>query len=41
MAGRGSAAWYRVRVAETTRERAAQLCAKLESAGGNCLVAHN
>jgi hypothetical protein len=41
MAGRGSAAWYRVRVAETTRERATQLCAKLESAGGKCLVYRN
>jgi hypothetical protein len=41
MAGRGSASWYRVRVAETTRERAAQLCAKLESAGGKCLVYRN
>jgi len=41
MAGRGTAAWYRVRVAEPTRERANQLCAKLESAGGNCLVARN
>ena len=41
MAGRGSAAWYRVRVAETTRERATQLCAKLESAGGRCLVYRN
>jgi len=41
MAGRGTAAWYRVRVAEPTRERATQLCAKLESAGGSCLVARN
>jgi hypothetical protein len=41
MAGRGTAAWYRVRVAETTRERATQLCAKLESAGGKCLVYRN
>ncbi len=41
MAGRGSAAWYRVRVAESTRERANQLCAKLESAGGRCLVYRN
>jgi hypothetical protein len=41
MAGRGTAAWYRVRVAETTRERANQLCAKLESAGGRCLVYRN
>jgi hypothetical protein len=41
MPGRGTAAWYRVRVAEPTRERANQLCAKLESAGGSCLVFRN
>ncbi len=41
MPGRGTASWYRVRVAEPTRERADQLCARLESAGGNCLVARN
>jgi hypothetical protein len=41
MPGRGTAPWYRVRVAESTRERAAQLCAKLESAGGKCLVFRN
>lgn len=39
--GRGSAPWYRVRVGEATRERAAQLCAKLEAAGGQCLVFRN
>ena len=41
MAGRGSAVWYRVRVAEATRERAVSLCAKLEKAGGSCLVLRN
>jgi hypothetical protein len=41
MAGRGSAPWYRVRVAESTRERAAELCARLERAGGKCLVFRN
>jgi hypothetical protein len=41
MPGRGTAAWYRVRVAEPTRERANQLCSRLESAGGSCLVARN
>jgi hypothetical protein len=41
MPGRGSAAWYRVRVAEETREGAAQLCVRLESAGGTCMVFHN
>jgi hypothetical protein len=41
MAGRGSATWVRVRVAESTRERANQLCAKLEAAGGKCIVFRN
>jgi hypothetical protein len=41
MAGRGSATWYRVRVAEATRERAMSLCARLEKAGGSCLVLRN
>ena len=41
MAGRGSAIWYRVRIAEATRERAVSLCAKLEKAGGSCLVLRN
>ena len=41
MAGRGSATWYRIRVAESTRERATLLCAKLEAAGGKCVVYRN
>jgi hypothetical protein len=41
MAGRGSAVWYRVRVAETTRESATELCKRLERAGGSCLVLRN
>lgn len=41
IAGRGSAPWYRVRVSESNRERAAQLCATLERAGGKCLVFRN
>jgi hypothetical protein len=41
MAGRGSATWYRVRIAEATRERAVSLCAKLEKAGGSCMVLQN
>jgi hypothetical protein len=40
-AGRGSATWYRVRVAEATREGANKLCAKLEAAGGLCIVLRN
>ena len=41
LAGRGSATWYRVRVAESTRARAQELCGRLERAGGKCLVLHN
>lgn len=41
MPGRGSASWYRIRVAESTRERAAELCARLARAGGTCLVLKN
>jgi hypothetical protein len=40
-AGRGSATWYRVRVADATREGANKLCAKLEAAGGLCIVLRN
>ena len=39
--GRGSWTWYRVRVAEATRERATELCARLQRAGGHCLVLRN
>lgn len=41
LAGRGSAPWYRVRVAERTRERAMVLCNRLKAAGGMCLVFKN
>jgi Transglycosylase SLT domain/SPOR domain len=41
IAGRGSALWYRVRVAEATREKADELCHRLERAGGQCLVFRN
>jgi hypothetical protein len=41
MAGRGSAPWYLIRVAESTRDRARQLCSRLESIGGSCLVYRN
>jgi hypothetical protein len=37
----GSAPWYLIRVAESTRDRANQLCARLEAAGGSCLVFRN
>ena len=39
--GRGSATWYRVRVAESTQDRAKSLCNKLEAAGGRCIVLPN
>jgi hypothetical protein len=41
VAGRGSATWYRVRVAEASRESAGKLCAKLEAVGGACIVFRN
>jgi hypothetical protein len=41
MGGRGPSTWYFVRVAEPTRERAMQLCTKLKSVGGSCIVSRN
>lgn len=41
MLGRGTAPWYLIRVAESSRDRAKQLCSRLESAGGSCLVYRN
>ena len=41
MLGHGSAPWYLIRVAESTQDRAKQLCSRLESAGGSCLVYRN
>jgi hypothetical protein len=38
---KGPASWYRVRVAETTLQRANELCARLLSAGASCLVQRN
>ena len=40
-AGRGSASWVRIRVTESTRARAVQLCSKLKADGGICLVVGN
>jgi SPOR domain len=40
-ASRGAATWYLVRVAEATRESANKLCARLEAAGGACIVYRN
>ena len=39
--GRSSATWYRIRVAENTRDRATDLCRKLGTAGGKCIVLRN
>jgi hypothetical protein len=39
--GRGSDTWYQVRVAEATRERANELCARLKHSGGACVVLRN
>jgi hypothetical protein len=41
MGGRGPSTWYFVRVSEARREGAMQLCAKLKSAGGSCIVTRN
>src|SRR6267378_6462972 len=38
LGGHGPSTWYFVRVAESTRERAMQLCSKLKSVGGSCIV---
>jgi Transglycosylase SLT domain/SPOR domain len=38
---KGAASWYRVRVAETSLQRANQACERLKSAGGSCLVQRN
>jgi hypothetical protein len=39
--GRVPSAWYFVRVAESSHERANQLCSRLKSAGGSCMVSRN
>jgi hypothetical protein len=39
--GSGSVYWFRIRVAEATRERATQMCEKLRTSGGECLVLKN
>jgi hypothetical protein len=41
LGGHGPSTWYFVRVAESTRERAMQLCSKLKSVGGSCIVSRN
>jgi Transglycosylase SLT domain/SPOR domain len=41
MAGRGAAAWSRVRVGAQSREEAEKLCARLKQAGASCIVLRN
>jgi transglycosylase-like protein with SLT domain/sporulation related protein len=41
LGGRGPSTWYFVRVAESSQQRANQLCSRLASAGGSCLVSRN
>jgi Transglycosylase SLT domain len=41
MGGHGPSTWYFVRVAEPTQERAMQLCTKLKSVGGSCIISRN
>jgi Transglycosylase SLT domain len=39
--GRRPSTWYFVRVAESSHDRANQLCSRLKSVGGSCLVSRN
>ncbi len=41
LGGRAPSAWFFIKVAESSREKANQLCSKLRSAGGSCLVTPN
>ena len=41
LGGRGPSTWYFVRVAESSQQRANQLCSRLASVGGSCLVSRN
>jgi hypothetical protein len=41
LGGRGPLTWYFVRVSEPTREGAMQLCSRLKSIGGSCIVSRN
>jgi hypothetical protein len=41
LGGRGPSTWYFVRVAESSQQRANQLCSRLTSVGGSCLVSRN
>jgi hypothetical protein len=39
--GRAPSNWYFIRVAESSHEKANQLCSRLKSVGGACLVSRN
>jgi Transglycosylase SLT domain len=39
--GRAPSSWYFIRVAESSHEKANQLCSRLKSVGGACLVSRN
>jgi hypothetical protein len=41
LGGQGPSTWYFVRVAESSQQRANQLCSRLTSVGGSCLVSRN
>jgi hypothetical protein len=41
LGGRMPSTWFFVKVAESSRERATQLCSRLRAAGGSCLVTPN
>jgi hypothetical protein len=41
LGGRRPLTWYFVRVSEPTREGAMQLCSRLKSIGGSCIVSRN
>ena len=41
LGGRGLSNWYFVKVTESSRESATQLCSRLRAAGGSCLVTPN
>ena len=41
LGGRVPSTWYLVRVAESSQQRANQLCSRLASVGGSCLVSRN
>jgi len=41
LGGHGLSTWYLVRVAESSHQRANQLCSRLASVGGSCLVSRN